>query len=67
MKLVDTTDSHHEGDLVLSWNIEVSLGLSLALESESFLLGVSVLLDVLLSTFEVLGLLLLVLLKADIF
>lgn len=62
MKLVDTANSDDEGDLVLSWNVEVSLGLSLALESESFLLGVSVLLDVFLSTLEVLGLLLLVLL-----
>ena len=63
MELVDTANSDHEGDLVLSWDVEVSLGLSLALESESFLLSVSVLLNVLLSTLEVLGLLLLVLLQ----
>lgn len=50
--LVDTLDSDHKGELGLCWNVEVSILLCCALETNLFPLGFTVLLDVLLSSLE---------------
>jgi len=47
---VDTTNAHHEGELVLGGHVEVTLLLGLALEADLLPLHKAVLLDVLLST-----------------